>query len=170
MIWYDFISDKRITEKEKGDAVQLCSEMESDYHRIIKSASFRRRQDKTQVLPLDQSDFVRARLTHSLEAASLAKMIGKQVCQKIQKYALEKVEDQPDLLNVVEILNCAGSLHDIGNPAFGHFGESAIRKWLEQNMDTIKYQRKTFGELLDDQQKYVLCNFKGNAQALRIVI
>ena len=38
-----------------------------DYHRIVSSASFRRLQDKTQVFPLDQSDFVRTRWTHSIE-------------------------------------------------------------------------------------------------------
>ena len=43
------------------------SEFEIDYSRIVSSASFRRLQDKTQVFPLDSSDFVRTRLTHSLD-------------------------------------------------------------------------------------------------------
>lgn len=75
LTWRDITSDKRIL--EKGDVTRFRSEIESDYHRIIKSASFRRLQDKTQVFPLDQSDFVRTRLTHSLKVASLAKMMGK---------------------------------------------------------------------------------------------
>ena len=45
-------------------STDLRSEFEKDYHRIIGSASFRRLQDKTQVFPLDQSDFIRTRLTH----------------------------------------------------------------------------------------------------------
>lgn len=169
LIWKEITSDKRIPEKEKGVANQFRSEMESDYHRIIRSASFRRLQDKTQVFPLDQSDFVRTRLTHSMEVASLAKMIGKQVCQKISMLNLEKEEDQPDILDVVEILNCAGLLHDIGNPPFGHFGETAIRNWFLQNLDVKKFKGRTLNEVLDDQQKYDLCNFEGNAQALRII-
>lgn len=82
---------------------------------------------------------------------------------------MEKAEDQSDLLKVVEILNCARLLYDIGNLPFGYFGESAIRNWFKQNLDTIKYHRKTLGETLDDQQKYDLYNFEGNAQALRII-
>lgn len=169
LTWKEITSDTRIPEKEKGEANQFRSEMESDYHRIIRSASFRRLQDKTQVFPLDQSDFVRTRLTHSMEVASLAKMIGKQVCHKIKLLNLEKEEDQPDVLDVVEILNCAGLLHDIGNPPFGHFGETAIRNWFLQNIEVKKYKGRALSEVLDEQQKYDLFNFEGNAQALRII-
>ena len=42
-------------------STDLRSEFEKDYHRIIGSASFRRLQDKTQVFPLDKSDFIRTR-------------------------------------------------------------------------------------------------------------
>ena len=42
---------------------------------IIGSASFRRLQDKTQVFPLDKSDFIRTRLTHSLEVSSFGKSL-----------------------------------------------------------------------------------------------
>ena len=52
------------------------TEFARDYHRIISSASFRRLQDKTQVFPLDRGDFVRTRLTHSLEVSSFASSIG----------------------------------------------------------------------------------------------
>jgi len=72
MKWEQLLSTKRQREtlangKSKED---LRSEFEKDYHRIIGSASFRRLQDKTQVFPLDKSDFIRTRLTHSLEVSS----------------------------------------------------------------------------------------------------
>ena len=54
----------------------LRTEFEKYYHRIINSASFRRLQDKTQVFPLDKSDFIRTRLTHSLEVSSFGKSLG----------------------------------------------------------------------------------------------
>lgn len=169
MKWNNIMSEQRIPKKAENEANRFRSEIESDYHRIIRSASFRRLQDKTQVFPLDQSDFSRTRLIHSLEVSSLAKLIGKQVCQKIADLKLEKVEDLPDTQKAMEILNCAGLLHDIGNPPFGHFGETAIRNWFTKNLSIKQFQGRALKDVLDEQQILDLYNFEGNAQALRIV-
>lgn len=32
--------------------------------------------------------------------------------------------------DICNILQCAGLIHDIGNPPFGHYGEVAIREWV----------------------------------------
>ena len=67
--------------------VQTCGvNLKKDYHRIIGSASFRRLQDKTQVFPLDKSDFIRTRLTHSLEVSSFAKSLGQNIGENILVY------------------------------------------------------------------------------------
>lgn len=55
-------SEKERSEKGKNDA---RTEFDSDYDRIVFSSPFRRLQDKAQVFPLERSDFVRTRLTHS---------------------------------------------------------------------------------------------------------
>lgn len=168
--WTKITSEERIPKNNsKQDLSGLRSEIESDYHRIIRSASFRRLQDKTQVFPLDKSDFVRTRLTHSLEVAAIAKLIGKQVCTKIKANHLEAQEDLPDPLNVIEVLNCSCLLHDIGNPPFGHFGETAIRDWFIQNLEKLTLNNKVLKEYLTPQQYGDLINYEGNAQALRIV-
>ena len=67
MDWQTLLCDDRIRSYKKQSSTDLRTEFEKDYHRIIGSASFRRLQDKTQVFPLDRSDFIRTRLTHSLE-------------------------------------------------------------------------------------------------------
>ena len=114
--WDHLISEKRIPDTHRtGSLSSLRSEVESDYYRIINSASFRRLQDKTQVFPLDRSDFVRTRLTHSLEVSAVAKFIGKQVCTGIMDQGLEK-NDVPTH-DIVETLACASLLHDIGRAA-----------------------------------------------------
>ncbi len=76
MDWQTLLCPDRIRSYHAKGSSDLRSEYEKDYHRIIGSASFRRLQDKTQVFPLDQSDFVRTRLTHSLEVSSFAKSLG----------------------------------------------------------------------------------------------
>ena len=78
MEWKRLLSTGRERESTSGrKTTDLRSEFEKDYHRIIGSASFRRLQDKTQVFPLDKSDFIRTRLTHSLEVSSLGKSLGR---------------------------------------------------------------------------------------------
>ena len=167
--WNRLISERRIPDRPKtANLSSLRSEVESDYYRIINSASFRRLQDKTQVFPLDRSDFVRTRLTHSLEVSAIAKFIGKQVCAQIIEQQLE--EETINTHDIVETLACASLLHDIGNPPFGHFGESAIQNWFSTHLQTIAYdETQTLYDVLSEQQRNDLCFYEGNAQSLRIV-
>ena len=84
MEWKKLLCADRIrTNVRKDGSADLRTEYEKDYHRIIGSASFRRLQDKTQVFPLDNSDFIRTRLTHSLEVSSFCKSLGQNISQKI---------------------------------------------------------------------------------------
>ncbi|MFV0363391.1 MAG: deoxyguanosinetriphosphate triphosphohydrolase [Suipraeoptans sp.] len=175
MIWKDLLSDKRIREpkynntKRNDKPSDLRSEFEKDYHRIIGSASFRRLQDKTQVFPLDKSDFIRTRLTHSLEVSSIAKSLGQNVGENIIYYNKDKSFTPKMKEDISSILQCAGLIHDIGNPPFGHFGEVAIREWFKRNLTRINFHGKTLLECLNEQMKMDLLMFEGNAQALRLV-
>lgn len=167
--WEQLVSEQRIPQQQKAKHLtSLRSEVESDYYRIINSASFRRLQDKTQVFPLDRSDFVRTRLTHSLEVSAIAKFIGKQVCAMIQAQGLEK--DEINTHAIVETLACASLLHDIGNPPFGHFGEAAIQNWFAKHLKEIHYDESlTLYDVLNEQQRNDLYYFEGNAQSLRVI-
>lgn len=166
--WSQITSDVRIPAKSNRVSTNYRSEIESDYLRIVKSASFRRLQDKTQVFPLDKSDFVRTRLTHSYEVSAIAKLMGQQICRGIESRKLEDRNHLPNALDVNEILNCAGLLHDIGNPPFGHFGETAIREWFLSHLHTLTLNDRPLANYLTPQQCYDFEYFEGNAQALRI--
>ena len=113
------------TQKWNSD---LRSEFEKDYHRIIGSASFRRLQDKTQVFPLDKSDFIRTRLTHSLEVSSFCRSLGENISESIIENSVDPSFTHEMKASVCEVLQCAGLLHDIGNPPFGHFGDKIYGK------------------------------------------
>ena len=145
------------------------TEFEKDYQRIISSASFRRLQDKTQVFPLDKSDFIRTRLTHSLEVANFARSIGRMIGARIISDKKDPDFNESMREDICSVLECAGLLHDIGNPPFGHFGEDAIRDWFKKNLSVIEYRGKKLIDALNEQQIRDFCNFEGNTQALRVV-
>ena len=117
-------SKGRVREEEQCDIRPVY---QRDRDRILHSKSFRRLKDKTQVFPLDKSDFIRTRLTHSLEVSSLGKSLGQNIGESILKYKKDSGFTPQMKEDISHILQCAGLIHDIGNPPFGHFGESADR-------------------------------------------
>lgn len=106
---------------------------DNDYYRVITSANVRRLQDKTQVFPQEKSDFVRRRLTHSMEVAAIGRTLGLMVEEKlVERKLVNKIG--PYLTqysrSIATILETAGLVHDIGNPPFGHFGEETIGQYF----------------------------------------
>ncbi|MCQ2815136.1 MAG: dNTP triphosphohydrolase [Bacilli bacterium] len=171
-------------------------DLNKEFSYLISSSAIRRLQDKAQVFPLEQGDFVRTRLTHSLEAMSVADEIGKTVTLVLNRRDLdERMKKDPkdyighfkfrdEISKLSNVLKTAALIHDIGNPPFGHIGESIISEWFKENLDkfyikkTITSVRKSDKEIkgyypiikfLNEQEKQDLYNFDGNAQLLRIL-
>lgn len=171
MNWKQLLSSQRNREVygNKTASADLRSEFEKDYHRIIGSASFRRLQDKTQVFPLDKSNFIRTRLTHSLEVSSFGKSLGQNIGEYILSYKKDSDFTEKYKEEICNILQCAGLIHDIGNPPFGHFGENAIRDWFRKNLAVLDFNGRKVEEILTPQMREDFYHFEGNAQALRLV-
>lgn len=137
---------------------------ENDYTRIILCSSFRRLQDKAQVFPLDDSDFIRTRLTHSIEVSSIASSIG----ASIEKQLLDNNNmDIKHKGEVRAILASVGLLHDLGNTPFGHFGELAVQQFFIDFFN--KPQNANIVSELSEAEKKDFMHFDGNAHVLRIV-
>jgi len=163
MNWPQLLSPHRLGEENTRSADPARSPYTIDSDRIVFSSAFRRLQDKTQVFPLADNDYVRTRLTHSLEVASVARSLGARVgAEIVQKHGLGAEFHASDFGAIV---SAAALAHDLGNPPFGHSGEAAIGAWFEEKCDT---PRGIFAEL-DPKYMQEFRKFEGNAQGFRIL-
>lgn len=172
MNWNQLLSFKRLGDARDHSYERARPPWQFDYDRIIFSSAFRRMQDKTQVFPLSGSDYVRTRLTHSLEVSTVAKSLGTAAGQTIlERWGHLEYQDTKKPIN--ELLGpsdigtiCAtGALaHDIGNPPFGHSGENAIRYWFQNSEVANRIKRSFSKQQMDDFE-----NWEGNAEGFRIL-
>lgn len=151
--------------EDNSTSVIARNQFEADYDRIVGSSSVRRLQDKAQVFPLQKNDFTRTRLTHSIEVSAMARSLGKAVGRQLEKKTENFTYNMTEEL--AALLQTAGLIHDLGNPPFGHYGETVIRQWFIKWFESNNFLKKEI--LLTDQEKKDFIFFDGNVQNLRIV-
>jgi len=157
-IWERLLSTERPgAGKAPGNPERTA--FQQDYDRIVFTSAFRRMKDKTQVFPLSKSDYVRTRLTHSLEASCVGRSLGAVVGREIiARHGLRDVESG----DFGAIVAAACLAHDIGNPPFGHAGEDAIREWFRTS-GLLDHHPFTPAQRADFER------YEGNAQGFRIL-
>jgi dGTPase len=164
--WDKLISKKRFESADNKYTTDesVRGEFQRDYDRIVFSSAFRRLQNKTQVMPMPESDFVHTRLTHSLEASvvgrSLGRIVGKSILERYPELTGEKNIQEADFGDIVAAACLA---HDIGNPPFGHSGEDAISAYF------LSEEAQPFLAHLTETQKADLQRFEGNAAGFRVL-
>ncbi len=90
------------------DDCRLRTPFQRDRDRIVHCKAFRRLKQKTQVFVAPRGDHFRTRMTHTLEAAGIARVVAR---------ALRVNEDLTEAIALG---------HDLGHPPFGHVGEEAL--------------------------------------------
>lgn len=112
-------------------------EYQRDYTRILYSSSFRRLQGKMQLFAVQSDQFIRNRLTHSLEVAQIARSIATEIGYRE---------------NDIYVVEACALAHDIGNPPFGHAGERFLNK-LSKSFGGFEGNAQTFRILTTVEQK-----------------
>ncbi|KAF0240763.1 MAG: hypothetical protein FD180_4780 [Planctomycetota bacterium] len=91
------------------NVADVRTHFQHDWNRVLHCRAFRKLEYKTQVLPYGLgSDFVRNRLTHTLEVSQIAVGVAR---------ALGLNEDLAQAISLA---------HDLGHPPFGHKGEDEL--------------------------------------------
>src|SRR6478609_8589904 len=122
----DAARERWVSEPPKRVPAPERTPFERDRARLVHAAASRRLAAKTQVVGPQSDDFVRNRLTHSLEVAQVARDISR------------ALGSQPD------IAETAALAHDLGHPPFGHNGERVLAEvgeacgGLEGNAQTLR--------------------------------
>lgn len=137
------------------------SDFHVDYDRLVFSNAFRRLGRKTQVHPFAKNDHTHNRLTHSVEVGSVGRSLGNKVAGMLAMGNM-----LPENINISDfgmVVQVACLAHDLGNPPFGHTGESALREWLRLP------EREKFLSGLTLEERNDIETYEGNAHSLRQV-
>ncbi|WP_297172977.1 dGTP triphosphohydrolase [uncultured Porphyromonas sp.] len=166
MNWDQLISNRRFGAPEPkrtgalGGGMEMRTEFDRDYDRLIFSAPFRRLQNKAQIFPLPKNIFVHNRLTHSLEVSCVGRSLGNYIARR-----LTDNQDTPHRGSIATVVSAACLAHDMGNPPFGHSGERAIRAYFTEGNG-----RQWYDAVVGEGHPWEdFAYFEGNANGFRLL-
>jgi dGTPase len=99
--------------RDEEEECRLRTPFQRDRDRIVHCKAFRRLKQKTQVF-IEPGDHYRTRLTHTLETVGISRTVAR---------ALQLNEDLTEAIALG---------HDLGHPPFGHTGEEALDRVLNE--------------------------------------
>ena len=145
-LYDDPARERVVAEPPKRVDAPVRLAFERDRARVVHAAASRRLAAKTQVVGPQTDDFVRNRLTHSLEVAQVARDLAR------------ALGTHPD------IAETAALAHDLGHPPFGHNGERALAELsvgcggFEGNAQTLRLLTRLESKTFDAEGRSVGLN------------
>ena len=137
------LAKERWNQIEKSQ--QYRNEFAKDRDRILYSKSFLRMRDKTQVFMMENIDYIRTRLTHTLEVSQIARTISSALGFNV------------DLTEAIALG------HDVGHTPFGHVGERTLDLFTSGELSFMKKENSK--NPVKDKNK----GFKHNLQSARVL-
>lgn len=128
-------SGRSLGRRDAEDEHAYRTAFQRDRDRVIHCTAFRRLQYKTQVFVNHEGDYYRTRLTHSTEAAQIARTMAR---------AMGLNED---LCEVVALG------HDLGHTPFGHAGQDALDECMREH-GGFEHNRQTLRVVEQLEQRY----------------
>ena len=120
-----------------------------DRDRILYSKSFLRLRDKTQVFMMEDNDYIRTRLTHTLEVSQIARTIASSMGINL------------DLTEAIALG------HDVGHTPFGHVGERTLDEFTRGKIPLKDNKGNVIKIPIKGQEKEQ--GFKHNLQSARVL-
>lgn len=135
-----------------------------DRDRIVYMSAFARLAGKSQVVATTEAGLFHNRLTHTLKVAQLGRRTAERMRRTFLLRALEESGEgfHPDIVIPPDpdLIEAACLAHDIGHPPFGHAGEEALGKTMDERFDGVKGI---------DELEIARSGFEGNAQTFHIL-
>ena len=115
--WFSTSPNKDPKAKDRWNEVEPYQRYRNafakDRDRVLYSKGFLRLRDKTQVFMMEDIDYIRTRLTHTLEVSQIARSIATSMCLNL------------DLTEAIALG------HDVGHTPFGHVGERTLDEFTK---------------------------------------
>lgn len=147
--WFSISPNSDPLVKDRWNKVETTQRYRNDFakdrDRVLYSKSFLRMRDKTQVFMMDNLDYIRTRLTHTLEVSQIARSISHSMG-----------------LNS-ELTEAIALGHDVGHTPFGHAGERTLDELTRSKIQLGGADEKQFNIPKEEQ------GFKHNLQSARVL-